>query len=1134
MAEANQESYGENTDIHESGKDGHHPGETMEVETGTINEDQDSYESIERSNNQLLDSELVDAKNEDIEVKTIYEVSVGQQTDPPEDLETVIPNEHGEDTSEGLTKEEGLSQADDEEEDNAAVVPFEDVDTTTTCGKAEDNLQQNGNELTIEHPEQKASVTSDQEQTLQLQPEVEIQSEDEKPSENDLQGNATEIPSVNKEADQVDDSLVYTATPRTVFEDTNATFTDKPLNLSWSYGMNNTIPVYNLHAEDQQVIVYVCAHTAVIHDFQQNRQRHLQGHCSCISCMCMSEDKRWIATADQGPDSLIIVWDSFSGIPVHTIFDSHPEGGVINIAMSQNAKYLATIGGETNQKVCIWDWTTGEQKPVCSVALDPQFGLQKYILFNPQDHTQLITNSETQVVFYAWVNASLDYVAPALDDKTFNKIVGEFSQSVFDFSAKRAMTGTFAGNLVVWETTCPASTKGKLSIQPHNKKALKLMHLQKDGITVLTVHDRYFVTGDVRGHVKFYDQRLQLVNWYSHFNLDSIRSISFSTCPPTLASDKTKYPQDCSIRGDQFAISNFIVSTSNAVVLQVYADGTRLKKCLQDSSEAVHALACHPCKTQIAIGNYNGVLKIWDYKNQSHVISRIFGNGKRLQCISFDPKGFLLAAGFTDGSIQILDTITLADEIAEPFKYASVSITHIHFSPDSQYLVTADEDFTVTLFKLVTQTGGATWQYFGRYRSHYKPIQSLIFGVKLDSDEPRLLSLGTDRILVEYDLVNSSKDHLSIASSDRTEQSAVPQCLAWYPPITKECFLLVANDQYKMKLYNATTKMCRKTLLGPAFGSPVRKMEVLSLITSDTNKAYLAYITDDKVGLQILPVDGNPHKSTALICHPDGVSNLACSHDGQYLFTAGGKDCAVMMWKTNLQSLEAVASLGGDGLTPFYGLLQGGQDGTLFKELEDYFYYAQLRSQGIDTMEARNVSTHIPLKEIPFIMRALGFYPSEQEVENMLNEVKFSEYVDTGKQVTEINLGDFIKLYINHRPAFGINMKEVEYAFQVLGFSNEKKEPIVSRGALLQLLQTKGEHMTEEELAEYLSTLLGLNPEGGSSELSNHSVIGAAELFEQEIPEEITTHMFTAEILGLPIHTVESYEEHPATDLVLS
>lgn len=37
-------------------------------------------------------------------------------------------------------------------------------------------------------------------------------------------------------------------------------------------------------------------------------------------------------------------------------------------------------------------------------------------------------------------------------------------------------------------------------------------------------------------------------------------------------------------------------------------------------------------------------------------------------------------------------------------------------------------------------------------------------------------------------------------------------------------------------------------------------------------------------------------------------------------------------------------------------------------------------SQGPDVTSPRKVSTTIPIEEIPYVMRAIGFYPSEQEV----------------------------------------------------------------------------------------------------------------------------------------------------------
>ncbi|KAI6076169.1 Cilia- and flagella-associated protein 251 isoform X1 [Aix galericulata] len=890
-----------------------------------------------------------------------------------------------------------------------------------------------------------------------------------------------------------------------------------PQSLSWALGYNSSLAVHSLAGGEDRVLLYVCSHTAVIHDILGGRQYHLQGHANTISCLCVSEDRRWVATADRGPDPLVIVWDTFSGIPVRTIFDSHPRGGVAAVAISRDARYLVTISAGRAQKVCVWRWTSPTESPVCSTELRPEFGLQDFVVFNPQNPYEFVSNSKTQVIFYLWSDASLQYSTPPLTKQTFNNVVGHFSQSTFHFNNTQALTGTSAGKLVVWDTARALSLSEEAQVQPHSTKATKLVPMQRSSITVLMVLESCIVTGDVKGRVKFYNGRLQLLACHSHSGMGPICSISFSKPPP----EPPDASSACSSAGSQpFTTGNFILSTSDATVLHVATDGTNFEKVMEEAKKATTAIACHPRQALLAVGSHCGLLKVWDYQQPKYLVSRIFTEAG-IQCLSYDPEGCFLAAGFTDGSVYILDAISL-QSCCEAFRFSRGAVTHISFSHDSEYLATADEKYAVTVYKRVLQNGQRCWEHLAGLHSHYKPIRSILFGVQLDSNEPRLLSLGEDRQLVEYDLSSSSKDQLVISHRDRVEQVAVPLCLAWYPQFGTESFILTANSCYKMKLYNTTTKMCRKTLLGPTYGSPLEKIQILpTRSTTDPQKCYLAYVTKDKVGLQILPVDGNPHKSSAFICHPDGVSDLACSYDGRYVFTAGGNDRTVLKWEVNLNALEAAASLGGEDLVPFYSLLEGGREGEFFRELEDYFYYVQLRSQGIDALETRQVSTHIPLEEIPSVMRAMGFYPSEEEIEEMINEVKFSEYVDTGEQVTKINLGDFIKLYINHRPAFGLSMKAIRRAFQVLGYDNENGDKVIDRGDLLLLLQCRGEHMTEDELAQCLAALLGRHSAGGRFDLDTCDPSGAAALTEEEIPEEITAKRFTADILGLPIAETE-------------
>jgi len=63
-----------------------------------------------------------------------------------------------------------------------------------------------------------------------------------------------------------------------------------------------------------------------------------------------------------------------------------------------------------------------------------------------------------------------------------------------------------------------------------------------------------------------------------------------------------------------------------------------------------------------------------------------------------------------------------------------------------------DAAFTVTIYVHKCRRRASTsvdpYGYLGRYRAHYKPIRELMFGAKADSDVPRLLTLGEDRVLV--------------------------------------------------------------------------------------------------------------------------------------------------------------------------------------------------------------------------------------------------------------------------------------------------------------------------------------------------------------------------------------------------
>lgn len=59
----------------------------------------------------------------------------------------------------------------------------------------------------------------------------------------------------------------------------------------------------------------------------------------------------------------------------------------------------------------------------------------------------------------------------------------------------------------------------------------------------------------------------------------------------------------------------------------------------------------------------------------------------------------------------------------------------------------------------------------------------------------------------------------------------------------------------------------------------------------------------------------------------------------------------------------------------------------------------------------------------------MGYYPSNQEIDDMINEIKYSRFAQgNGQDVTEINLNDMIKLYLNHRPILPPTQEDIEIA----------------------------------------------------------------------------------------------------------
>lgn len=111
-----------------------------------------------------------------------------------------------------------------------------------------------------------------------------------------------------------------------------------------------------------------------------------QGHCNPICAVAVSHNKKWVATADAGRDSMMVVWDTASGTPIKSIFNPHLNG-VLAMDISADALFIVTLSdpGESGsdgedtepQTISVWEWTHPSRKEALFTGVIDEPDIQK-------------------------------------------------------------------------------------------------------------------------------------------------------------------------------------------------------------------------------------------------------------------------------------------------------------------------------------------------------------------------------------------------------------------------------------------------------------------------------------------------------------------------------------------------------------------------------------------------------------------------------------------------------------------------------------------------------------------------------------------------------------------------------------
>jgi WD40 repeat protein len=672
----------------------------------------------------------------------------------------------------------------------------------------------------------------------------------------------------------------------------------------------------------------------------------LSGHGAQVGRMAISADRGRIATASS--DGTAKIWDTGSGMLLHTLGDGGNGGNVVNVAYSPDGKTVATGTSSTrgdSGTARLWDARTGALKRV----IETKAGIGR-VLFSPDGALLCVVLDEGGVALFHPETGEPAGAFGGMEEGAEDAVFSADGERLATLQAtnvrvyevtRRALSSTFknsAGQVMAVAFSPDGAALGVTSggfvrlLDPATGAEIRALETPDPGahdngkmgaITSLAFSPdgKLVAAGGMDDLVRVWDAATGQIKHQLRRHKEQVTSVAFSPDSSRLASsamDGTAAVWDMAsgalvehLRGHEAEIYRVEFVTPDRVATISYDRTARLwdisdgpyVRTLSTVSGGLDRTAVSLESGRLAVARER-TASVFDIKTGA-TIADLSGHVEQVSALAISPDGTRVGTGTAEGAARIWDVGSA--RIKATLGGHGKGVSAIQFSRNGKRIATGAVEGGVRLWDA---DSGARVAELLEHPSH---VSSLVF-----SNDDRLLASGSwDGTITIWTVAEATKRHGLRGGQGR---------------VTKVVFsangeTLAAAIDAEVKLWDTATGQLRATLGG-------YEQSVLAMAFSKDDRTLAAVASDGYARLWSVP-EGKPIRDYR--APVNGGYDVAFSPDGERLFVAGGEG-QVFVWQvatgTLVESLMASArepGLSMESVIPIGNdqLLTASRDGSL-------------------------------------------------------------------------------------------------------------------------------------------------------------------------------------------------------------